>query len=56
MKRKLFSEYGINLIISFAYLVLYVLSIYYHYETCTILSWMGFLAFRIIAEMNKDRR
>lgn len=56
MKRKLFSEYGINLIISFVYLVLCVLSMYRNYETSIILCWMGFLAFRIIAEMNKDRR
>lgn len=50
------TEYRINLIISSVYLILTILSLYWHFETEIIICWMGFCTFRIIAEMNKDRR
>lgn len=56
MKKILFSEFGTSIIISFFYLILTFFSLYHHYETSEIICWMGFCTFRIIAEMNKDRR
>lgn len=50
------TEYQINIIICIVYLILTILSLLWHYETNVFICWMGFCTFRIIAEMNKDRR